>query len=926
MNSLDSDDTSTKKHQRSLSGISLCLLALYSATSLQAADIAKWDFFGETSTATSSADVVNAHVAESVVLTRGPGAALSAAANSFRSQGFANNGIALSNTDYFQTTISAKPGYALSLSSIDASVAGTTTYSNSPGTVNQFAYSLDGSNFTLIGSPHTKIGNGALPSTDTSAIPALQEVSAGTTITLRFYASGQTSTGGWGFFSATAGSYGLAIAGSITSTLPALQVTVSPPSISENGGSATGTVTRGGDLSAALTVHLSSSNTSKAIVPASIIIPANAASADFAITAQNNSTFEGTQLVTITATDLSAAYLDGTASLSVTDDDPSPIVISQYYEGTSSNKYIELHNTSDSAVSLVGYRLTNWTNAASESWKSGAATPTNSFALDAITIPAHSYWLICGENSVAPAYANPNTTDSSVVSGFNGNDSLVLYFGTSHATTNIIDAISLTNSGNEGADQSFYRLTNAQGYSLTTGSTILDFPSVWAAKTLAEVDNASSSDAWYLQSYALPFAPVLDTFVIGAGATTTVSPQVTIAYTSHDGVPLQYRISELADLSDAPWLAITAANRYEISSGNGPKTVYFQLRNATGSSAISAASIERSAFSYQPSVIISQYYEPNTNGGNSKYIELSNISESAVNMSAYSLVRWTNQDAENWKLTGATISAPSSTISLAGLGTLAAGQTVLLAHTSANTPVAAASAQLTNGNLNFTGNDSIALYHGTPSPATLSDVVSFTNLGNEGADLSYVRQNHNQGFSFASGSNVTGFATVWVAADFATVADAAPNANEKLGIYPGGGATPFMIWAAAAPYNLSGNDALFDADPDHDGIPNGIEYITGGNPTAAHDAALSAPQISISGADESRVATVTYRHNIAADYLHPQIQISDDLEQWTPAINGQNAVITVSNSYYGYGINRITVTFDATGDKNFARLSAEATP
>ena len=57
-----------------------------------------------------------------------------------------------------------------------------------------------------------------------SSVTALQNVPSGTTVTLRYYASGQTATGGWGFSSPTSGTNGLALTGYIQS-LPAPSIT-----------------------------------------------------------------------------------------------------------------------------------------------------------------------------------------------------------------------------------------------------------------------------------------------------------------------------------------------------------------------------------------------------------------------------------------------------------------------------------------------------------------------------------------------------------------------------------------------------------------------------------------------------------------------------------------------------------------------------
>ena len=72
--------------------------------------------------------------------------------------------------------------------------------------------------------------------------------------------------------------------------------------MSENGGLTIGTVTRSDtDTGAALTVNLSSSDTTEATVPTPITIPADQTSVDFAIAALDDTLLDGTQSVTITA-------------------------------------------------------------------------------------------------------------------------------------------------------------------------------------------------------------------------------------------------------------------------------------------------------------------------------------------------------------------------------------------------------------------------------------------------------------------------------------------------------------------------------------------------------------------------------------------------------------------------------------------------
>lgn len=179
--------------------------------------IAAWDFFGAPpSAAVHTATVFDVNLNSPNLITRGPGAPGSTGDNSFRTKGFQNNGISVNNTDYFEITLGASPGFKVSLSTIDARFAGTETYYATPGVTSQFAYSLGGSGFTLIGNPVTSSGL-IMGQIDLTQVAGLQNVAAGTVITLRYYASGQTTTGGWGFHSSAAGIYGLSVGGSVSS-------------------------------------------------------------------------------------------------------------------------------------------------------------------------------------------------------------------------------------------------------------------------------------------------------------------------------------------------------------------------------------------------------------------------------------------------------------------------------------------------------------------------------------------------------------------------------------------------------------------------------------------------------------------------------------------------------------------------------------
>ena len=207
------------------------ITATQSLTVIQAPIVlAGWDFtgIGTVTNTTIAATTFNSSlvsISGANNITRGSSAAWSTAANSFRTTGFQSNGIATSNTDYFQTTIKPATGKLISLTSINANLAGTTGFAVSPGVSSQFAYSTNGTTFTLIGSPTVTVGTPATLSIDLTAVSALQNIPAGTTVTFRYYASGQTTTGGWGFQSAaSAGTNGLSFSG-LVNQVPAPSIT-----------------------------------------------------------------------------------------------------------------------------------------------------------------------------------------------------------------------------------------------------------------------------------------------------------------------------------------------------------------------------------------------------------------------------------------------------------------------------------------------------------------------------------------------------------------------------------------------------------------------------------------------------------------------------------------------------------------------------
>ncbi len=98
-----------------------------------------------------------------------------------------------------------------------------------------------------------------------------------------------------------------------------LSLSLAAAAISEDGGTTVATVTRNTDTGAELVVDLTSSDTTEAVVPATVTIAAGSSTATFAVNAVDDEDFDGDILVTITAT--APDHADGTATILILDDE-----------------------------------------------------------------------------------------------------------------------------------------------------------------------------------------------------------------------------------------------------------------------------------------------------------------------------------------------------------------------------------------------------------------------------------------------------------------------------------------------------------------------------------------------------------------------------------------------------------------------------
>ncbi|MBN1650821.1 MAG: endonuclease [Bacteroidales bacterium] len=183
------------------------------------------------------------------------------------------------------------------------------------------------------------------------------------------------------------------------------------------------------------------------------------------------------------------------STITFTTSDPpeqSDVIISQYYEGASNDKYIEITNLGSESVDLSGYYLGRFSNTSNpdenDSYDNGSALSG--------TIAAGQTLLYKNASAENPPYAVANAVTSTTATYFNGDDPIALMNG-GNTWGNRIDC--LYAEGTWGAEKSFYRKST-----VTTGNTamsVLDGSGEWTEVSLAQVANANASDSEYLGTH-----------------------------------------------------------------------------------------------------------------------------------------------------------------------------------------------------------------------------------------------------------------------------------------------------------------------------------------------------------------------------------------------------------------------------------------
>jgi hypothetical protein len=145
-------------------------------------------------------------------------------------------------------------------------------------------------------------------------------------------------------------------------------------------------------------------------------------------------------------------------------------------------------------------------------------------------------------------------------------------------------------------------------------------------------------------------------------------------------------------------------------------------------------------------------------------------------------------------------------------------------------------------------------------------------------------------------------------------------------------APPYTVWAAG-PFASTLTNPTAPLDFDNGGLPTGIEWVVGGDPTTGSDDAGKAPTMD-TASDPTGKILFTYRRRDAAN-LDPNttitVEYGNDLTGWTTATHqGSGATdVAISEAPDGPGFAKVTVALPrslAAGNQLFARLKVVILP
>ncbi len=370
----------------------------------------------------------------------------------------------------------------------------------------------------------------------------------------------------------------------------------------------------------------------------------------------------------------------------------SDLLISEYVEGSSYNKAIEIANFTGSSIDLSSYSLRKATN--------GSGSFSSILNLSGQLANGQVY--IVANNSASTAIISvANITENSVTT-FNGNDAVGLF-----KNGVLIDLV-----GNQSSSATFAQDVTLRRKSTITAPNSSYITSEWDTFTIDTFSN-------------------LGTHTIDTGTADTTAPSIPSGLIASNTTQTS---TDLAWSASTDNVAVTGYDVYQGSTIIGTiNSTSYTVNNLTANTSYNfyvRAFDEAGNFSNSSNAVsVTTLPEPSTNGdliiseyvegsSNNKAIEIANLSGATVDLSEYSLRKATNGSGSF-----------SSVLNLTGQ--LADGDVYVVANSSATTAILNV-ADITEASITtFNGNDAIGLFKNGVLLDVIGDLNSSSNFAQD---------------------------------------------------------------------------------------------------------------------------------------------------------------------------------------------------
>jgi hypothetical protein len=431
-----------------------------------------------------------------------------------------------------------------------------------------------------------------------------------------------------------------------------------------------------------------------------------------AIVTVTDGTAQATQAVNVTVTDLEEAV------------NATELFISEYSEGSSNNKYIEIFNGTGASVSLDGYA---WPTNAAPSAEEGKHEYWNTFTEGAV-IANNDVYVVCNGSLDASVSAACDQTGSVF---FNGDDGVALAKGTEESFT-VVDVVGTWSATDPGAGYEVCGVAdgtlnhtlikkekvegNAGDWTSSAGTSaedcdwIVKDENYWSDIGLHCWDSEYAADSIVINN-ASGALSVAENGTSVATVSTTVSACGSVAFS------LTGDDKDLFTVSETGVVEFVSAPDYENPADTGADNVYNFTVVATNGSAsdslamvVTVTDVNEDIPTYSGQVYISEYAEGSSNN---KYLEIFNGTDGTINLDDYAMANANN---------GADVAGTYDYWNAFTAGaTLGKGQAWVVCHPSADDVIKAECDQehpyLSNGD------DGYAVVQGTEESYTVLDLV-----------------------------------------------------------------------------------------------------------------------------------------------------------------------------------------------------------